>query len=165
MDWDKATDIMVYTAIATAGLLAVLGIYQWITRKSFKKIDKAIVALIVPALLVVATYVIFDHIFVLNTRPDGSGEPSFPSTHTMITATVFFCAAIALPYYIKQKYLVVFLDLVMLAFVVLVPIGRVLANKHWVSDVIGGLIFSAIFATIYLILVKKLTKNSQKGGK
>lgn len=165
MDWDKATDIMVYTAIATAGLLAVLGIYQWITRKSFKKIDKAIVSLIVPALLVVATYVIFDHIFVLNTRPDGSGESSFPSTHTMITATVFFCTAIALPHYIKQKYLVVFLDLVMLAFVVLVPIGRVLANKHWVSDVVGGLIFSAIFATIYLILVKKLTKNSQKGGK
>lgn len=161
MNWDKATDIMVYTAIATAGLLAVLGIYQWITRKSFKKIDKALLALIVPAVLVVATWLIFDKIFVLNTRPDGSGEPSFPSTHTMITATIFFCTAIILPRYIKSRPLQIFLDLIMLAFVILVPVGRVLANKHWTSDVIGGLIFSVIFAGIYFVIVKKLTKGAK----
>ena len=162
MNWDKATDIMVYTAIATAGILAVLGIYQWITRKSFKKIDRCLVALIVPAILVVTTYFIFDHVFILNVRPDGSGEPSFPSTHTTITATVFFCTAIALPKYIKQKSLLIFLDLVMLAFVILVPVGRVLANKHWVSDCIGGLIFAAIFAGIYLYFIKKFTRKDQK---
>lgn len=165
MDWDKATDIMVYTAIATIGIFALLGLYQWITRKSFKKVDKVLVAMIVPVALVVLTYFIFDHVFVLNTRPDGSGEPSFPSTHTMITATAFFCTAIALPKYIKQKSLTVFLDLVMLAFVILVPVGRVLANKHWTSDVIGGLIFSFIFAGIYFLIVKLLTKNHQKGVK
>jgi undecaprenyl-diphosphatase len=161
MDWDKATDIMVYTAIATAGILAVLAIYQLITRKSFKKIDKELLALIVPAILLVAAYFIFDHVLVLNTRPDGSGEPSFPSTHTMIAATVFFCTAIILPRYVKQKFLLIPLDLIMFAFVILVPVGRVLANKHWVSDVIGGLIFSVIFASIYFIIVKLLTKGEK----
>ncbi len=161
MNWDKATDIMVYTALATAGILAVLAIYQWITRKSFKKIDKALIALIVPAILVVATYFIFDKIWVLNTRPDGSGEPSFPSTHTMITATIFFCTAIILPRYIKQKYLLAIIDLLMLAFIILVPVGRVLANKHWTSDVIGGLIFSVIFAAVYFVAVKLLTKGEK----
>ena len=152
---------MVYTAIATAGILAVLAIYQWITRKSFKKIDKALLALIVPAVLIVITYFLFDHVFILNTRPDGSGEPSFPSTHTMITATIFFCTAIILPRYIKQKPILIFLDILMLAFVVLVPVGRVLANKHWVSDVVGGLIFSVIFAGIYFATVKLLTKGKK----
>lgn len=159
MNWDKITDIMVYTALATAGIFAVLALYQWITRKSFKKIDKALLALIVPAVLVVATWLIFDKLWILNTRPDGSGEPSFPSTHTMITATIFFCTAILLPKYIKNKFALAFLDIIMLAFVILVPIGRVLANKHWTSDVIGGLIFSVIFAGIYFIIVKKLTKG------
>ncbi len=161
MDWDKATDIMVYTAIATAGILAILALYQLITRKSFKKIDKELLALIVPAVLLVATYFIFDHVFVLNTRPDGSGEPSFPSTHTMIAATVFFCTAIILPRYVKQKFLLIPLDLIMFAFVILVSVGRVLANKHWASDVIGGLIFSVIFTTIYFVLVKILTKGEK----
>lgn len=152
---------MVYTAIAVIGIFAVLGLYQWITRKSLKKVDKSLLLLLVPLVLVVITYFIFDHVFILNTRPDGSGEPSFPSTHTMITATAFFCTAILLPKYIKSKTLVAFLDILMLAFVVLVPVGRVLANKHWTSDVIGGLIFSLIFAAIYFILVKKITKKEK----
>ena len=159
MNWDKATDIMVAAAVATAIIFFMMGVTQWIKRKSFKKIDKTLLALIAPYALMAITYVVFDYIFVLNTRPDGSGEASFPSTHTMITATVFFCAAIALPKYIKQKSLVAFLDLVMLAFVILVPVGRVLANKHWVSDCIGGLIFAAIFAAIYFVLLKTLTKE------
>ena len=164
MNWDKATDIMVYTAIATVGIFAIMAIYQWITRKSFKKIDKALLALIVPLVLLVIVYFLFDHVFIWNTRPDGSGEPSFPSTHTMITATVFFCTAILLPRYIKQKPVVAFLDLVMLAFVILVPVGRVFANKHWISDCIGGIIFALCFAIIYYFTVKILenSKNSRK---
>lgn len=162
MDWDKATDIMVYAALATVGIFAVMGLYQWITRKSLKKVDKTIWFLLIPLVLLVITYFLFDHVFIWNVRPDGSGEPSFPSTHTMITATVFFCTAIALPKYIKQKSLLAFLDLVMLAFVVLVPVGRVIANKHWTSDCIGGLIFAAIFAAIYLYFVKKFVKKETK---
>ena len=161
MNWDKATDIMVYTALATVVVLGAMGLYQWITRKSFKKIDKPLVTLLIPLVLVVIAWLVFDKIWVLNTRPDGSGEPSFPSTHTMITATVFFCTAILLPRYIKQKYLLILLDFIMLAFVILVPVGRVLANKHWTSDVIGGLIFSVIFAGIYFATVKLLTKGEQ----
>lgn len=165
MNWDKATDIMVYAAIATIGIFAIMGLYQWITRKSLKKVDKAIWLLLVPLALMVIVYFLFDHVFIWNTRPDGSGEASFPSTHTMITATVFFCTAIALPRYIKQKSLVAFLDLVMLVFVVLVPVGRVIANKHWISDCIGGLIFAAIFAAIYFVLVKKFAKTTKKESK
>ena len=164
MDWDKATDIMVYAALATAGIFAVVALYQWITRKSFWKIDKALIALIAPLLLVVITYFLFDHVFIWNTRPDGSGEASFPSTHTMITATIFFCTALILPKYIKNKPLLIFLDIVMLAFVILVPVGRVLANKHWISDCIGAIIFSLVFTGIYYLTAKSL-ENSKKGAK
>ena len=162
MDWNKATDIMVYSALATVGIFAFVALYQWISRKSLKKVDKTLWLLLVPLSLMVIVYFLFDHVFIWNVRPDGSGEPSFPSTHTMITATVFFCAAIALPKYIKQKSLVVFLDLIMLAFVVLVPVGRVLANKHWISDCLGAIAFSAIFAIFYLILLKIFTKGDRK---
>lgn len=161
MDWDKATDIMVATAIATAIIFFVMGVTEWFKRKSFKKIDKPLLALIAPYTLVAITYIIFDYIFILNTRPDGSGEASFPSTHTMITATFLLCTAILLPYYIKQKSLIALIDFIMLAFIILVPVGRVLANKHWVSDCVGGLIFSVIFAVIYFITLKLLTRGDK----
>ena len=161
MNWDKATDLMIYSALSTVAVLGVTGICQWIKRKSFKKIDKSIRALLVPLFLVVITWFIFDYVFVLNTRPDGTGEPSFPSTHTMITATVFFCTAILLPKYAKSKSLQVFLDLIMLSFVILVPIGRVIANKHWVSDVIGGLIFATIYAGAYFATLKLISKGEK----
>ena len=162
MDWNKATDIMVYSALATVAIFGVMGLCQWISRKSLKKVDKTLWLILVPLSLMVITYFLFDHVFVWNVRPDGSGEPSFPSTHTMIVATVFFCAMFALPKYIKQKSLVAFIDLIMLAFVVLVPVGRVLANKHWISDCVGAIIFSAIFALFYFILLKVFVKGDKK---
>ena len=104
---------------------------------------------------------IFDKLLVLNTRPNGSGEPSFPSTHTMVAATIFLMTMLALPKYIKNKPLRIILDIVMLALIILVSIGRVAANMHWVSDVIGGLIFAVIFAGLYLLIVKHKKKEQK----
>lgn len=167
MDWDKATDIVLYAAIATVGVFVVLGLYQWITRKSLKKVDRSLLLLIIPLGLMAIVYVLFDKFIVLNTRPDGSGEPSFPSTHAMVIATIFACTAIVLPQYLKSKTLCAVLDVVLLAFTILASVGRVLANKHWASDVIAGLVFAAVFAGTYFFLVRTFQKrhNHQKGTK
>lgn len=159
MQWEKITDIILITAIAILGVFAILGLTEWIRRKSLKKVDKELLAMIPSLVLMAATYFIFDHVLIWNTRPNGSGEPSFPSSHTMATATIFFMVMLALPRYIKNKSLCIFLDVVMVILIALVSIGRVLANMHWASDVIGGLIFSLIFAGIYLLLIKHQKKE------
>jgi undecaprenyl-diphosphatase len=105
------------------------------------------------------TYVIFDKVFILNVRPNGSGEASFPSTHVMIIATIFLLAAQNLKYYVKSKALRVILIIVMLALATLTCFGRVLSNMHWLSDVLGGLAFALIFNAIYFIITKKGAKN------
>ena len=46
----------------------------------------------------------------------------------------------------------------MLALTVLVSVGRVLANKHWPSDVAGALGFAAINALIYYLIIKEPKK-------
>ena len=171
MQWAKVTDIILITAILVLGVLACLALYQWISRKSFQKIDLTLRAFFIPCILMLLVYIIFDHLFILNTRPDGSGEPSFPSSHTMIVATVFFCTMFALPHYVKQKSLRIILDIVMVILIPLTAAGRVLANKHWLSDVIAGLIFAAIFAAIYFAVIKyrksdkNLAKTNQKEQK
>ena len=154
MNWDKATDIILISSFAVLAVFVAIGLCQWVKRKSLKKVDKEFLWFPLPLALMTITYVVFDKFLIWNTRPDGSGEASFPSTHVMVVATIFFLVAIILPKYIKSKAAVIALDLFMLAFIILVSVGRVLANKHWLSDVIGGLIFAAIFAAIYYLIIR-----------
>ena len=155
MQWDKATDIILIAAIAVLGVFALLGLCQLIHRKSIKKVDRTLLAMILPLILMAITYVIFDKFFILNTRPNGSGEPSFPSTHVMVVATIFFITMAALPKYIKSKSLCTLLDIVMLALISITATGRVLSNMHWISDVAGGLAFAIIFTAIYYLIKKE----------
>lgn len=161
MQWETATDVILIAAIAVLGVFGLLGLIEWISRKSLKKVDKELTGMIVPMLLMAATYFIFDKFLILNTRPNGSGEPSFPSSHTMVVATIFFCVMLALPKYIKNKPLRIFLDIVMLALIALTATGRVLSNMHWLSDVLGGLGFAIIFALIYYFIKKHHQKESK----
>lgn len=155
MQWGLISDIILATSLATFAIFVTLGFCQRVKRKSLKKVDKELLWAILPFSLMVATYVIFEKFIILNVRPNGSGEPSFPSTHTMVVATIFLVTAIILPKYIKSRAARITLDLMMLIFIVLVSVGRVLANMHWISDVVGGLVFAAIFATIYYLIIRR----------
>ena len=160
MQWSKITDIILIASFAVLAVFAILGLCQLIKRKSLKKVDKPLLAMFAPLSLMAIAYVIFDKFLILNTRPNGSGEPSFPSTHTMVVATIFFCVALILPRYIKSKAAYITLDILMLILLILVCIGRVAANMHWVSDVIGGLAFAAIFAAIYYLIIRRRKKHA-----
>lgn len=155
MQWGKITNIILIASFAILAVFAILGLCQWIKRKSIKKIDKPLLWMILPLALMAVTYIIFDKFLILNTRPNGSGEASFPSTHTMVVATIFFCVAILLPRYVKLKALRIVIYLLMLTLLVLVCVGRVAANMHWISDVTGGLIFAAVFAIIYYLIIRR----------
>ena len=162
MDWAKITDIILIAAFAVLGVFAFLGLYQWITRKSLKKVDRSLLAMVSPLGLMAIVYVVFDKIFILSTRPDGSGEPSFPSSHSMIAATIFFITILALPKYVKNKPLRIFLTILMLALTALIAFGRVAANKHYPLDVVCGLVFTAIFATIYYFIANPRKKKEKE---
>ena len=159
--WELITNIVLILSFITLGIFAVLGLYQWITRKSFKKIDKQIRWMPIPLLLVAITYFLFDKVWILSTRPNGSGEPSFPSTHVLIVTTIFFIVTIILPKYIKSKTVRIILELLMVIGIGLTCTGRVLANLHWPLDVIGAIIFSFIYSEIYFQIIKNRKKSKK----
>lgn len=159
--WDQISDLILYAAFAVLAVFVALGCVQLARRKSLKKVDKPLLAAPIPLVLMAATYVIFDKFVVLNTRPNGSGEPSFPSTHVMVVATIFAIAAILLPRYIKSKTAIIVLDLLMLVLLALVAAGRILSDMHWPSDVAAGLAFAALVAAVYFFIAQKLTKGAK----
>ncbi len=169
MEWTKITDIILISSIVILGLFALLGLYQWISRKSLKKVDKQILWMILPMVLVTAVYLVCDKVLTpdkfsfMPTRPDGSGEPSFPSTHVMVVTTIFFCVSAALPKYIKSKAALILIDFVMFALASLTATGRIVSNKHSYIDVIGAVVLAFIFYEIYYFCIHhKKNKKEEK---
>ena len=158
MQWDLITNIILISSIVTLAVFVALGIYQWVTRKSIKKVDPELLWFPLPLALAALTYLIFE-IFPVNFRPNGSGESSFPSTHAMIVATIFFVVMIILPRYVKNKAVRIILDIIMMALIALVSAGRVNANMHWIIDVVGGVAFAFAFSEIYYYAYKKFKKS------
>ena len=162
MDWDKATDAILISSFAVLAIFVVLGLIQWISRRSLKKVDKQLLFMPIPLILMVIVYLVCDKVLpqffpdFMPTRPNGSGEYSFPSTHVMVVTTIFFVVITALPKYIKSKPVRYILEIIMFALASIVATGRVLSNMHSIVDVIGGVVFAFIFTGIYSQCLKKI---------
>ena len=161
--WELITNIVLILSLIALGAFAILGLIQWIKRKSLKKVDKQLLWFPLPLALMAATYVVFDKLLpkffdFMPTRPNGSGESSFPSTHVMIVATIFFITTIILPKYVKNKVVRIILELLMVIGLALTCTGRVMANMHTPIDVLGGIAFAFIFSEIYFQIIKPRKK-------
>ena len=94
---ERVSDLLGKLALLIAAGFACLGLYQLVTRKSLKKVDADLFALAGLYAALVLVYVFFEKC-VVNYRPlildEAKGmEPSFPSSHTMLSVVIFLSAA------------------------------------------------------------------------
>ena len=145
------TDWLGLVPIGVAFGFAILGLVQWIKRKSFLKVDRSLLALGGFYMVVLAAYLFFE-IVVINYRPvliDGYLEASYPSSTTMLVMCVMPAAMMQLHARIEND---VFRRCVMISiavFIVFMVIGRLVSGVHWLSDIIGGALMSAGLVMIY----------------
>ncbi|MBQ3320955.1 phosphatase PAP2 family protein [Candidatus Saccharibacteria bacterium] len=165
MQWELITNIILISSFITLGIFVILGLIQWITRKSLKKVDKQLRWMPLPLVLMAFTYFLFDKVIILATRPNGSGEPSFPSTHVLVVTTIYFIVTIVLPKYVESRKIRLVLEILILILVSLTCTGRVLAGLHTPIDVIGGLIFAFAYSEIYYQIIKNRKKKEKKAKK
>ena len=156
--WDKITDIAIAAVLASGVVFAIYGLIQWIKRKKFTKIDWEIRMLGVVYVAVAVLYVLFEKLLVVNYRPvleDGALVASFPSTHTMIAVAVGLTVALTLGKYIKNKAASRIMVGVLIALVIVIAAGRILAGMHWTTDVLGGLLYGATLVSLYANLKRR----------
>ena len=145
------TDWLGLVPIGVAFGFAVLGLVQWVGRKSLFKVDRSILALGGFYIIVLATYIFFE-IVVINYRPvfiDGYLEASYPSSTTMLVMCVMPTAMMQLHARIKSD---VFRRCVLIsiaAFTAFMVIGRLASGVHWLTDIIGGALVSAGLVITY----------------
>ena len=145
------TDWLGLVPICVAFGFAVLGLVQWIKRKSLRKVDQSILALGVFYIVVMAAYIFFEMV-VINYRPtliDGYLEASYPSSTTMLVMCVMPTAMMQFSTRIKNdlfRRCVMFTTTVFIAFMV---IGRLVSGVHWITDIIGGALLSTAIVLMY----------------
>ena len=147
------TDWLGLVPIGTAFGFAILGLVQWIKRKSLLKVDRSILLLGGFYIVVMAVYMFFEMV-VINYRPtliDGCLEVSYPSSTTMLVMCVMPTVMMQLHSRIKND---VFRRWVMIAitvFITFMVIGRLMSGVHWITDIIGGALISSATVLMYYV--------------
>lgn len=145
------TDWLGLVPIAVALAFAVLGVCQWIKRKSLLKVDRSLFVLGAFYIAVIVAYIFFEMV-VINYRPvliNGYLETSYPSSTTMLVACVMPTAIMQLNSRIKNKTIKKCVICIISAFIAFMVIGRLVSGVHWFSDIIGGILLSAGLVTAY----------------
>ena len=145
------TDWLGLVPIFTALCFALLGLFQWIKRKSLRLVDGSILALGAFYVGVIAVYILFEFV-VINRRPvliEGYLEASYPSSTTMLVTCVMPTAMMQLHSRIKTAWLRCSALAVIGAFTTFMVIGRLISGVHWLSDIVGGLLFSIGAVMLY----------------
>ena len=135
---------------------AILGLVQWIKRKSLFKVDQSILVLGGFYITVMVVFVFFE-LVVVNYRPiliDGYLEASYPSSTTMLVMCVMPTAAMQLNNRIRNSLLKRCVTIAIAAFPLFMVIGRLISGVHWVTDIIGGAILSASLVMLYKTFAK-----------
>ena len=150
------TDLLEIVPIACMAGFGVLGLIQWIKRKSFKKVDRDLIALGGVYIAILGIYILFE-IFVVNYRPvliEGILEASYPSSTTMLAMSVMPTTVMQLNARVKNPAIrrcVCTAIVLLAAFIVM---GRLISGVHWFTDIVGSFLISSGLVFIYASVIE-----------
>lgn len=133
---------------------AIVGIVQWIKRKSILKVDSDILILGCFYLAVIAVFILFENV-IINRRPiliNGILEASYPSSTTLLVMCVMPTTILQLSSRIKNIKIRRIITPVLIGFNAFMVIGRFISGVHWASDIIGAALLSTGLVMMYYYL-------------
>ncbi len=136
---------------------ALLGLVQWVQRRSLFKVDRSLFILGGFYVLVFLIFIFFE-IYVINYRPiliNDCLEASYPSSTTLLFLCVMPTAVMQLKHRLQNHCKVQCLSLLTLFTAVIVAL-RAISGVHWITDIIGGILLSTGLVTLYSYLIQKV---------
>ena len=156
------TDWLSLVPVGFGAGFALLGLGQWIRRRSRRGVDGSIWLLGGFYLAVAAAFLLFE-VFVVNYRPiliDGRLEASYPSSTTMLALCVMPTAQMQLRGRIQNHTLRKWVSSTISIFTGFMVVGRLLSGVHWFTDIVGGILLSAGLVLLYYSAVSFLHKKT-----
>lgn len=155
------TDWLGLVPIGFAMGFGLLGLVQWIQRGKLFKVDYDLFVLGGFYIVVFVAYLFFEGNAV-NFRPvliDGYLETSYPSSTTLLVLCVMPTAIMQLQSRIRNRAVFRVVRAVMLAFILFMVLGRLLAGVHWLTDIVGGVLLSLVLVEAYRFFVNIKTRT------
>lgn len=145
------TDWLSILPLGTVLSFALMGLVQWMQRKSILRVDQDILALGGFYTAVMAAFVFFE-ICVINYRPvliEGVPEASYPSSTTMLVLCVMLTARMQVHWRISNPVIRRILSTAIECFTVFMVVARAVSGVHWLTDILGGALLSAGLVMLY----------------
>ena len=145
------TDWLGLVPIAVCMGFGILGLTQWIRRKSIAKVDRNILLLGGYYILVILGYLIFEMI-PINYRPiliNGAMEASYPSSTTLLVLSVMPTLLFQVNRRAKSQTIRRITAAFAILFSAFMVIGRLAAGVHWLTDIVGAVLLSAGLYSLY----------------
>lgn len=151
MDLYILTDWLGLVPVAVCIAFAVLGLSQWMRRKSLALVDVDIFLLGGFYAITIAAYLLFESM-VINYRPviiAGYLEASYPSSTTLLTLCVMLTTMKQVCRRIQKKIWRRSVLAILIGFTAFVVVGRWVSGVHWCTDVVGGVLLSMGLVSLY----------------
>ena len=145
------TDWLGLVPIAVCMGFGILGLTQWIRRKSIAKVDRDILLLGGYYILVILGYLIFEMI-PINYRPiliNGAMEASYPSSTTLLVLSVMPTLLFQVSRRTKEQTVRRITAAFVVLFSAFMVTGRLVAGVHWLTDIVGSVLLSAGLYSLY----------------
>lgn len=168
MDLYVITDWLGLVPVAACILLSIVGLIQWVKRKSLWKVDYDIIILGIYYIVVISEYLLFE-IIPINYRPvliNGFMEVSYPSSTTLLVLSVMPTCIFQANRRIKNTSVRKMLTTLISAFSILMVTGRLISGVHWLTDIIGAILLSTGAFYIYkgIVLINDDKNRRLKNG-
>ena len=145
------TDWLGLVPIAVCACFGVLGLAQWISRRSLKRVDADILLLGGYYILVILGYLLFEMV-PINYRPvliDGVLEASYPSSTTLLVLSVMPTLVFQANRRAKKTETKAAAAGFALLFSAFMAGGRLISGVHWLTDIVGAALLSAGLYLLY----------------
>ena len=163
--------MLIYTITDWLGLVPIficmgfglLGLVQWIKRRSLLRVDSSILLLGVYYVLVILGYLLFEMV-PINFRPiliDGILEASYPSSTTLLVLSVMPTLKFQVDRRIKNVMLKNAVTVFVTVFSSFMVIGRLISGVHWATDIVGSVFLSF---GLYMIYKASVIMAERKGA-
>ena len=152
------TDWLGLIPVFVCMMFGIFGLVQWIKRKHLLKVDLDILILGIYYIVVIAGYLIFE-MLPINYRPiliHGLLETSYPSSTTLLVLSVMPTLVFQVHHRLKNIRVKKTISILTVLFSLFVVLGRLISGVHWLSDIVGAILFSEGVFKIYKSIVQYL---------